>query len=149
MSRCAACGSPRLASGVCLECGARAGDPVPVDFRAAGLTLTEVADDGPIEVAHGYAEMLGHQAPGTEAARLPASAIRVVTGARPCPACGEALPDPPGAFCDACGQKLPRIRRGAPAASAASRRCTSCGTLAAAGRSRCVACGGRLPTEEG
>jgi hypothetical protein len=148
MSRCVACGSPRLAAGECLECGARVGAQPPVDFRAAGLTLTEVAEEEPVEVAHGYVEMLGHQAPGTEAARLPASALRVVTGARPCPACGEALPDPPGAFCDGCGQKLPRLRRAAPVVSAAPRRCTSCGTVANPGRLRCVACGGRLPSDE-
>ena len=62
-----------------------------------------------------------------------------------CPSCQHEHAEPAPRFCDACGLALPRLRRAAPAASAAGEvvvRCQECGAQASA--RRCRGCGARV-----
>lgn len=72
-----------------------------------------------------------------------------------CPSCQASVKDPNGAFCDACGMKLPRIKLkgGSSAPSKGGRRrvveddvqCFDCGTKNNAERQLCKNCGMPLP----
>ncbi len=76
--------------------------------------------------------------------RRPAPALEAFA-AEQCPSCTTPLADPYAPFCDACGYKMPRVRRAAAAAGAEnSRKCRRCGLANALDRSACTNCGQRL-----
>lgn len=62
-----------------------------------------------------------------------------------CPACNTPQPQPAPAFCEACGTRLARPKKGASDAEAALRRCGECGFKTGGGASNCGNCGSRLP----
>lgn len=63
-----------------------------------------------------------------------------------CPSCATPLADPYAPFCDACGHRLPRVRRNAAALAGpdTGRKCRRCGIPNAADRTTCTNCGTRL-----
>lgn len=65
--------------------------------------------------------------------------------AEQCPSCATQLADPYAPFCDACGFKMPRVRRSAAALGPqTTQKCRRCGLANALDRAACTNCGQRL-----
>lgn len=122
---------------------------LPADAPAHGIILGEIVEDELIEgfeaTLHEPAPVRAKAPPPPPPPRRAAPALEAFPTAA-CPSCGTPTHDAYATFCEACGARMPRVRR-APAASGAADdrvRCRRCGLANDASRSACTNCGQRL-----
>lgn len=124
--------------------------PEPVSAAELGLVLEEVEADDGVPLLDGFeATTLESRAPRARPPPPPpppkraAPALEAFPTAA-CPSCGTPTADPRAAFCDACGERLPRVRRAAAPSASDRKICRRCGLGNAVDKAACTNCGQRL-----
>jgi hypothetical protein len=132
-------------------------EPVPLDLSTAIVGIPD--DGGPPPVALDIGQFIVGEPPedrvermeGFEATRVDqvegplraqVHSTALITTA--CPSCGTALADAGAAFCDACGQRIPRMRKREDAPAQATKSCRRCKFKNPVNALACKSCGLRL-----
>lgn len=125
-------------------------EPAPISAAELGLVLEEVEPDDGVPLIDGFeATTLETRAPRARAPAPPPPPKRAAPAleafpTEACPNCGTPTADPRAAFCDACGERLPRVRRAAAPAAGDRKICRRCGLGNALDKAACTNCGQRL-----
>jgi hypothetical protein len=125
-------------------------EAAPISAAALGLVLEEVEPDEGVPTIDGFeATTLEARAPRARPAPPPPPPKRAAPALQAfpteaCPSCGTPTADLRAAFCDACGERLPRVRRAATPAAGDRKICRRCGLGNALDKASCTNCGQRL-----